>query len=55
MEQEDKLRAALQAAKDDPMACHSIAVWEQINEALLACGKPSEFPLCAARLRDVRC
>ena len=27
-------KAALQAAKDDPMACHSIAVWEQIDAAL---------------------
>lgn len=29
-------RAALLAAKADPMACHSIAVWEQINAALAA-------------------
>lgn len=28
------LRDALHAAKSDPMACHGIAVWEQIDAAL---------------------
>jgi hypothetical protein len=28
------MRAVLRAVKDDPMACHSIAVWEQIDAAL---------------------
>ena len=28
------LRAVLRAVKADPMACHSIAVWEQIDAAL---------------------
>lgn len=28
------LRDALRAAKSDPMACHSIAVWDQIDTAL---------------------
>lgn len=30
------LKAALIAAKEDPMACHSIAVWEQIDDAIAA-------------------
>lgn len=30
------MKAALIAAKADPMACHSIAVWEQIDAALAA-------------------
>jgi hypothetical protein len=28
------MEAALRAAKADPMACHSIAVWDQIDAAL---------------------
>ncbi len=31
---ETTARAALLAVKADPMACHSIAVWEQIDAAL---------------------
>jgi hypothetical protein len=30
------MEAALLAAKNDKMGCHSIAVWEQINAALAA-------------------
>lgn len=30
------MKAALIAAKSDPMACHSIAVWEQIEAAVAA-------------------
>ena len=30
----DQLREAIQAVKSDPMACHSIAVWELVNAAL---------------------
>lgn len=29
-----QVKAALVAVKSDPMACHSISVWEQIHAAL---------------------
>lgn len=30
----NRYRAVLQAVNDDPMACHSIAVWELIKSTL---------------------